>query len=225
MLHLLYSHGSSDGHMEASNRITLPRPQHRRSYKPGDGCPPDTAEALHASSSVAANHDTMSPEQQVPAIDEPLVGRAQLRQLQSYQMTGNSCYFDCGMELWFRAYLLWPPDNREAIVKLGVPNTSPLWTVLNHFRAHLLWILHPGERASKGQVGSNKKGKGKEIWPAPEDNLERGLDILSTGQTLIRNTLASKDAIYKSGTYGSTIRWMSDIILVCTKPSRHLRLY
>ncbi|KAJ3552568.1 hypothetical protein NM688_g4086 [Phlebia brevispora] len=235
-----------DGHFPASNRINTTRPVHRQSYKRGDGRPPDTADELLPSATAASPTLQLQSTNATPTITtQPnsefnvvasaasrkqvlqrfsngnFTDRAQLRQLQSYPFYNNSCFIDCGLELWFRAYVTWLPVDRSAFLDIAVPKTSTLWAVFNSFQSRLLWILAPSMAAVKTtdretvyQANTAKtKGKQKDIWPQLEDNIEEGLDVLRCSQNIVRHALAGRLAMYPEGSFGNVLRWMSEVVM------------
>ncbi|KAI0085310.1 hypothetical protein BDY19DRAFT_996853 [Irpex rosettiformis] len=131
----------------------------------------------------------------------PMNDRAKLRRLQSYQWTSNSCFIDVALELWFQAYLLWSPEEQDSIARdLTMQDTgAPLYSIFLHFRHRAGWIASPGcppvlpgssihpLKISRANTGTLSKGKSKALWYMKEDNLSRGLDILSVGQRAVRN--------------------------------------
>ncbi len=77
-----------------------------------------------------------------PAEPSPLFQRS----LQSYLWADNSCFHDTGMELLFRAFARWSPEDRRVFVKeiLSVElKDSPavICRLYHHYEARLKWIL------------------------------------------------------------------------------------
>lgn len=232
----------TDGHIQPSRRIEADRPPPQHAFIRGDDHPPDSAGALLppgppsrpmmtarqlSHQPITAFFDSTTVQKEMIQFTNGVYkGRAALRHLQSYKYTDNSCFIDCGLELWFRAYVLWSYDEREAFVKFGVPKTSVLWTVFNNYRNRLRWILAPqkaavslegtSKKSKKKGAGRPGKGKGKEReeWPIAEDNITEAFELLKTAQSAVRNVLSSRLGLYKEGERGNALRWMIEVINV-----------
>jgi hypothetical protein len=138
-----------------------------------DGRPPDTADAL-----LDLTHN-FSP-------------TSHTRLLQSYSwQSPNSCFFDNGLELWFRAFALWPGPTQAHFLGL-LPHNSVLATIFYHFTRRLKWI-------------SDANGTDRE-----------GHQILGLAQSLVAHAIFVKWVLYPSHKdYGCAITWLHHAIHVC----------
>ncbi|KAL4256927.1 hypothetical protein AB1N83_010648 [Pleurotus pulmonarius] len=100
-----------------------------KKYDVNDGRPPDTTDAL------LSKHDPGLP----PATPlRPQTPGARL--WQSFTWNGhNSCFYDVGAELMFRAYSLWDPATQQTFRNL-LPSNSALAHIFFGYQRRLSWI-------------------------------------------------------------------------------------
>ncbi|KAJ7112759.1 hypothetical protein C8R43DRAFT_903545, partial [Mycena crocata] len=140
-------------------------PQKPRTWDENDGWVPDTIAALAAADAAAALNGSSY------AWDSP-----------------NSCFFDTGLELWFRAFSRWSDTERAAFLA-AVPARSGLATIFFHFQRRLQWVT----RNSGGSTGSIRKGEGE----------------LGLGQSLTRMLIFHRWNLYPDPTdYGCATTWL-----------------
>lgn len=165
-----------DGHFSP----TKPR-NHRVTKKPdweeNDGRAPDTADRLKK---INPNFPKLPAVHATSPLDQAKRGK----QLSSYPWDApNSCFFDTGMELWFRCYSLWSTAAREDFLRTLTPN-SALATVFHHFSRRLKCIEDPKKLQTQLQ------------------------QELSFGQTLTRNLIFEKFELHTPGEYACPTSWL-----------------
>jgi len=52
---------------------------------------------------------------------------------------GNSCFFDVGLALWFKAFNRWPQQASDALLKL-LPSHTVLASIFNHYEQRNKWL-------------------------------------------------------------------------------------
>jgi hypothetical protein len=122
----------TEGHFNAG-AVRNRRPPKPPVYELNDGRPPDTIAAL-AVAEMELGSPVMSPfPPATPFVYSP-------RMLQSFKWASpNSCFFDTPLELWFRAFALWPGPERVDFLKY-LPSSSALAKFFYIFQRRLLWI-------------------------------------------------------------------------------------
>ncbi|KAF8185359.1 hypothetical protein K438DRAFT_1766002 [Mycena galopus ATCC 62051] len=168
-------HEAIKGHFDASD-IRNRRPEKPRTWHENDGRAPDTLAAL-----AALDRESMDAPHSVPTL--PVTAPNQQtayssHMLQSYPWSApNSCFFDTGLELWFRVWTRWSSQERIAFLS-SLPPSSALATFFYHFDRRLKWI--------------NERGTSID-----------GDRILGLGQSLARHAIFNKWKLYKNkGDYG-----------------------
>lgn len=116
------------------------------------------------------------------------------RQLQSYPwLAPNSCFFDNGLELWYRAFQLWMPKLRTEFFGSLNPN-SALASIFYHFRRRAKW------EADSSQTDVD------------------GLRELEICQAVLKNYIFHKWQLYEPGTFGCATTWIHHAIKVSHLP-------
>ncbi|KAJ7892868.1 hypothetical protein B0H14DRAFT_3681323 [Mycena olivaceomarginata] len=166
--------GTSAGHFNAVPPRTY-RPPRPQQWEPNDGRAPDTVAAL----------DLLTPgTRQVDA-----AGHKHL--LQSYPwLEPNSCFFDNGLEHWFRIWLLWDQNTRKMFLK-QLPSDSILAAIFYHYERRREWIY--------GYSGNQ--------------SMRAGLNELELAQRVVRHAIFSKWQLYgRPGEYGCCRTWLTHAI-------------
>lgn len=145
-----------------------------------DGRAPDTSDTLLSEPSKPPKETVI-----------PLMGSLTARELQSYRWEDNSCFFDVGLEIWYRAYLLWPREVRTSLTSTP-PDNSVFASILAHYQTRIRWSSAGTSRPSKAAVE-------KEFGPI---------------QKLVRDAIADKWKLSNVGDYGCAISWMNRTIQV-----------
>lgn len=121
--------------------------------------------------------------------------RTQTRQhrhlLMSYPWDApNSCFFDNGLELWFRVFSSWSLEARSEFL-LSVPTSSALATMFHHFDRRLKAIEDPA---------------------TTKLTMERELGL---GQSLVRHLIFDRWDLYETDSaYGCAVTWMQRAVTV-----------
>ncbi|KAJ7476494.1 hypothetical protein FB451DRAFT_1557372 [Mycena latifolia] len=133
------------GHFNAGE-VRDRRPSRPRTWEENDGRAPDTVGALAAASTQPETPETARPSGTplVPPTPPPAPPPAAItyssKLLKSYQWDPpNSCFFDNGLELWFRAFSRWS-DEEQAEFLTSLPPKSSLASFFFHFQRRLRWI-------------------------------------------------------------------------------------
>ncbi|KAF8160548.1 hypothetical protein K438DRAFT_1985650 [Mycena galopus ATCC 62051] len=171
-----------DGHFDAGN------PRNRRPAKPpvfeeNDGRAPDTIAALTAAGSTVSHAMSSFPPPPYTTVSYP-------RQvLQSYKWDSpNSCFFDNGMEIWFRAFSRWSNEERAAFLS-SLPSESALADFFYHFQRRLRWVASP----SPADIGGARE--------------------LGLGQAKARYAIFTRWKLYTNpDSYGCATTWMHHAI-------------
>ncbi|KAJ7580081.1 hypothetical protein C8J56DRAFT_795609 [Mycena floridula] len=123
---------------------------------------------------------------------EPLLVRQQKRLLRSYAWQApNSCFFDTGLELWFRAYMMMTKGSQSAMADL-LTNDTVMRAIFRSFKTRSQWIETVDEKTSDDYNQS-----------------------LSTIQELVRKAIFGKWKLYeKRNSYGDNFTWMVKAIEV-----------
>lgn len=116
------------------------------------------------------------------------------RLLQSYPwLEPNSCFFDNGLEHWFRIWLLWDQNTRKMFLK-QLPSDSILAAIFYHYERRREWIY--------GYSGNQ--------------SMRAGLNELELAQRVVRHAIFSKWQLYgRPGEYGCCRTWLTHAITVC----------
>ncbi|RXW12307.1 hypothetical protein EST38_g13547 [Candolleomyces aberdarensis] len=123
------------GHFTPSGPWDKRRPK-RVIFFENDGCGPDTTTALWALEPAKAGIDKFH---NLPLF---LVG---------YKWESpNSCFFDNGLELFFRSYCLWPEEARAKLWDL-LPNDSFLAGLLSHCERRLKLVAETKKKSTAAQ--------------------------------------------------------------------------
>ncbi|KAJ7130567.1 hypothetical protein C8R44DRAFT_906239 [Mycena epipterygia] len=139
------------GHFDASEITNRRRPQ-RPEWEENDGRAPDTIAALGIDPPTTSTSPSALPS------DPPILPTTYSHQfLQSYPWDSpNSCFFDNGMELWFRVYARWS-STEQRIFLASLPSNSALASFFYHFDHRLKWaqsnsgIIHGLRELGLGQ--------------------------------------------------------------------------
>lgn len=175
-----------------------------------DGRAPDTTEALHHLSprktrnpssrgkktvALISKQSKNTQPQKTDSVDVAKDNKSRIKttdlshlSLQSYQWSSpNSCFWDHGQELLYRAFLLWPLDTRQQI-KTALSSESLLCSMIYHF-----------ERRTKKASGI-------------ASNYHREL---SMAQTSLRHAIFDKWKLHNVGEFGAADYWIHHAIMVC----------
>lgn len=111
---------------------------------------------------------------------------SQRRRLQSYVWTdGNSCFYDCGLELWYRCLEEWPEVTRAEVLA-DIPDHTVLSRIMWSLRNRLRWA----ENIDSG-------------------NFFSGENIMSSCQKLVGAAILHKwKLIDNAGDYGQPAGWI-----------------
>ncbi|KAJ7702772.1 hypothetical protein B0H17DRAFT_1127713 [Mycena rosella] len=178
------------GHFNA-REVRNRRPQKPPVWEENDGRAPDTVATLAA---VDALTDIVgsSPPSEPPQIPPPAVIAYPPRLLKSYQWDApNSCFFDTGLELWFRSFARWP-QIEQAVFLAVLPPNSALATIFRHFERRLKWIA----TSSAADI--------------------KGVRELSLAQSNVRHAIFNRWKLYKhKDDYGCATTWLHHAIRDC----------
>lgn len=112
-----------DGHFQPPMVREYRKPA-RKGFDPNDGRAPDTLATLHPN-----------------GLRDSIIDSTHF--VQGYQWDSpNSCFFDNGLETWFRAVLLWTDEALTEFQKI-VPHKSFLGTVFFHYKRRLKSLQGP----------------------------------------------------------------------------------
>lgn len=115
------------------------------------------------------------------------------RQLASYRWDANSCYVDVGLELLFRAFVLWRPDVREQFLQLLGTKDSLLASIYFHYQKRLKWILDGLETGLEQQQIDRE-----------------ALSMFELGRGVVRNMINNVWKLYpKPDSEGCAVTWMN----------------
>jgi len=183
---LLISHTiDTDGHFTPS----LPRQTPRKKNKPfteNDGRAPDTLQALELTKASFRKQEFIS------TSTPPPPSSISKRSLQSYKWEGgNSCFFDNGLELWFRAFSHWDKETQATFFNI-LPVNSILASIFYSYQRRLHWITDPSS------------------------NEREGLRILGMCQSVVRYAIFDTWCLYHHGEYGCAVTWLQHAIEVRT---------
>ncbi|KAF8217308.1 hypothetical protein K438DRAFT_2082802 [Mycena galopus ATCC 62051] len=158
------------GHFNAVTPRTY-RPPRPQEWEPNDGRAPDTVAAL----------DLLTPG----------THQGHKRLLQSYPwQQPNSCFFDNGLEHWFRIWLLWDQSTRKMFLK-QLPSDSILAAIFYHYERRREWIY--------GYSGNQ--------------SMRAGLNELELAQRVVRHAIFSKWQLYgRPDEYGCCRTWLTHAI-------------
>jgi hypothetical protein len=122
-----------------------------------------------------------SPQSQKPSASE----------LISYKWSsGNSCFFDVGLAIWFEAYRRCPPPIRRSFPTL-LPMDSVLSSIFYHYERPIKWLATDRKELSVGRRE------------------------LSLGQELARHGIFDRLKLYEhGGAYGCSRTWMFRVVNV-----------
>ncbi|KAJ6535381.1 hypothetical protein DFH09DRAFT_1091717 [Mycena vulgaris] len=133
------------GHFNAGE-VRDRRPRKIRGWDGNDGRAPDTVAALAA----AATNQAPPPPPTPPSIPPPTAVIYSPRQLRSYPWDRpNSCFFDNGLEFWFRSFSKWSGAEQAGFLG-SLPPNSALATFFFHFQQRLKWIATPSATDIQG---------------------------------------------------------------------------
>ena len=141
-----------------------------KKFEENDGRPPDTEAVLHPRK----------------VLDTSVSSAAFL--LAYKWRAPNSCFFDGGLEIWFRAYSTWPEDVRQSFLSI-VPHDSFLGSAFYHFDRRIKLI--------KG--GSTL------------DVIHQALDMM---QTMTLHYIFERWKLYPIGSHGCAMQWLSHAVRV-----------
>ncbi|KAJ6539989.1 hypothetical protein DFH09DRAFT_1089993 [Mycena vulgaris] len=160
-------------------------PRKIRGWDENDGRAPDTVAALAA----AATNQPPPPPPEPPSIPPPTAVIYSPRQLKSYPWDRpNSCFFDNGLELWFRSFSKWSGAEQAGFLG-SLPPNSALTTFFFHFQQRLKWIATPSATDIQGTR------------------------VLSLGQSHARHLIFNRWQLYKNkDDYGCATTWLHHAI-------------
>lgn len=223
---LLYSFIA--GHFKASNRIDTGRRKLRKQDYVNDGRAPDTADALHDSHESTESSDNtpedgflMRASDHIICVNGEFTNTisSSVRQLYSYNYYKNSCFLDCGLELLFRAYVLWPPRVRRDILIAGEHNL--LQSLFWQFHRRFDWIAAPEAKHTstnkkslrkKTELAANsKRSRLPAVSNADKTDLSR---ILVSSQSVVRQQVYGIWKLYPQDTYGDVVHWLEKLFTV-----------
>ncbi|KAJ7216099.1 hypothetical protein GGX14DRAFT_607331 [Mycena pura] len=138
------------GHFNAG-QVRNRRPAKPQTYEENDGRAPDTVAALAA---AAAATPTGNPTPQPPTGTQPPPTTPTIaytpKLLKSYRWDPpNFCFFDTGLELWFRAFSRWS-DEEQAEFLNSLPSESALACFFYHFQRRRKWIMEASSTNIQG---------------------------------------------------------------------------
>ncbi|KAJ3557349.1 hypothetical protein NM688_g1521 [Phlebia brevispora] len=202
------------GHFAPSNRIekTRSHPQPKGDYI-NDGRAPDTAAALQTGKRlpIGTSSKPLIPADSVvcPSGTFDLLKRESIRHLHSYLQYHNSCFVDCGLELLFRAYVLWPLDLRREVFAMSFSQGSVLQRLLQRFHERFNWIVQPYAE-NKTQPELSKKSK---LFPTMQldDNPTKGTQLLNATQATARHAVYVTWKLYPVDSYGDIVHWLEKL--------------
>ncbi|KAJ6569381.1 hypothetical protein B0H19DRAFT_1066129 [Mycena capillaripes] len=132
-----------DGHFDAVDPKDR-KPRKARVFESNDGRAPDTIAALAAADSAFVFGASTLPTAlltHLPAAPFSVSHSSQL--LKSYKWDSpNSCFFDNGMEIWFRAFSRWSTVEQAKFLT-SLPPNSALADFFYHFQRRLRWLASP----------------------------------------------------------------------------------
>ena len=108
----------------------------------------------------------------------------QIKILCSYIWHLNSCFFDTGLELLFRVFLLWHPDILSALLD-DLPSHCYMKRMLEDFKRRQDWIKEPTLNARQGSR------------------------ILTATQAFLRYFMTDRWKLQDYGSPGSLEEWLS----------------
>ncbi|OBZ71985.1 hypothetical protein A0H81_08091 [Grifola frondosa] len=129
------------------------RPPSQKQLHANDGRAPDTYDTLvnsigtkptptgKRSKGHQGEQSSIPITEEFQAEDGQFPAKTSARQLQSYQWSDNSCFYDGSLELWFRAFVRWPPDLRRHVLYDVILTNSVLSSIFHSFNTRLKWIL------------------------------------------------------------------------------------
>ncbi|KAF9555016.1 hypothetical protein CPC08DRAFT_766248 [Agrocybe pediades] len=143
------------------------RPKTKKQFDENDGRAPDTVEMLHPK-----------------GIQDQKTVNDNIYQSYIWQ-SPNSCFFDNGMELWYRAYVLWSEEDKKTFQKGAQPKESYLAKFISHCEQRL---KHSHKPTSTAQA----------------------VKELTKMQKLTRECIFKKWKLYKTASaYGCAMTWLS----------------
>ncbi|KAJ7759113.1 hypothetical protein B0H16DRAFT_1313548 [Mycena metata] len=163
------------------------RPTRARIWDQNDGRAPDTIAALAAADGIATG-DTNGPEPAFTAV--PSASAAfPAHLLRSYKWDApNSCFFDNGMEIWFRAFCRWSTSEQNEFLGM-LPHNTSLADFFFHFQRRLKWMENPSATDIAGT---------------------RELDL---GQGKARHAIFRRMQLYANpNVYAAAVTWMKSAI-------------
>lgn len=180
------------------------RPPPHREYGPNDGKPPEKADELAKAKAIEIARMQSAQEPDLGAVG-PMPGTDaaasapphvdkdfERRLLSSYAWDPpNSCFFDTGLEVWFRVYCCWPLAVRDSFLQ-AIPANDALSSIFHHFQRRLRWI------EGRGEAAASSVGK-------------RELQLV---QATARHLIFDKWKILPTGAYGCAFTWMVQAIRV-----------
>ncbi|KAH7908558.1 hypothetical protein BJ138DRAFT_1205112, partial [Hygrophoropsis aurantiaca] len=195
------------GHFLPPSKPQQSRRPPTKKFNENDGRAPDTAAALQKTN-VALEHAIGIPKskQLVESLASTtssnlpsLIGQQTIAKrhqytslyLQSYTWSApNSCFFDTGLELWFRAFAAWSTTEQDEFLE-SVPSKSAIAGIFYHYRRRIR-ILHKENAGSMHTLA-----------------LELGLC-----QEVMRNVIFSKWQLYSdAGEYGCAVTWLQRAVM------------
>ncbi|KAE9401742.1 hypothetical protein BT96DRAFT_937764 [Gymnopus androsaceus JB14] len=172
-----------DGHISPQKLHQNPPPKRKVHWDVNDGRAPDTEDALL---SVSGQHDGHAPSTKNSVtkslISAPLEAQKSKRMLRSYVWANNSCFFDVGLELWYRVFAGSSLTYRSEILAL-LPKGSTLENMFQHFQKRLDWT----------ETGKPRNAK----------------SMLSSIQDIVRQAISIKFNLHNVGDYGCARSWLA----------------
>jgi hypothetical protein len=191
----------ADAHTLAGHFNAVPprmyRPPRPAEWEPNDGRAPDTAAALGLFAPNTTSGQTLAVSNNTGATSVSLLSdiAGQKRLLQSYPwLRPNSCFFDNGLEHWFRIWLLWDQDTRKTFIR-QLPTKSILASIFYHYERRREWIY--------GVTG--------------DQSIRAGVNELELAQRVVKHAIFKKWKLYGTpDEYGCAKTWLTHAITVRT---------
>lgn len=122
----------------------------------------------------------------VPVKSQEELNKVSKRCLRSYKWENNSCFFDVGLEIWFRCFAGLSPELQNDVMT-SLPKESLLEEVFKHFHQRLNWI----------ETGIPRNAKG----------------MLEDIQKVVRDTITFRYELHRLGDYGCGQAWLNRAII------------
>jgi len=118
--------------------------------------------------------------------------------LRSYVWANNSCFFDVGLELWYRVFAGSSLTYRNEIMAL-LPRGSTLESMFQHFQTRLAWTESGKPRNAKS--------------------------MLANIQDIVRQAISKKFNLHNVGDYGCARSWLARAVTDELSPEVKLHFF